>query len=180
MAASSAYLAGLQLLARRELSEAQVRQRLARRGYPPDDVDAAIARLLEERALDDRRVASAIAHTETRVRGRGRLRVKRQIEAAGISASLAQDAVEQVFGEIDADALLTAALDRRMRGRDRIEDDREFQRLYRYLVTQGFDSDRILALLRSRQARQGESPARPLRRRIGSPARPQRRDEEDH
>jgi regulatory protein len=153
MAAGNAYLAGLQLLARRELSEAQVRQRLTRRGYVADEIESAIARLLEERALDDRRVAAAIAHTETRVRGRGRLRVKRQIEAAGISASLAQDAVDAVFGEIDADALLTAALERRLRGRPTIADDREFQRLYRYLVTQGFDSDRVVAALRARRAR---------------------------
>jgi regulatory protein len=153
MAAGNAYLAGLQLLARRELSEAQVRQRLARRGYAADDIETAIARLLEERALDDRRVAAAIAHTKTRVRGRGRLRVKRQIEAAGISPSLAQDAVDAVFGEIDADALLTAALERRLRGRTTIADDREYQRLYRYLVTQGFDSDRVVAALRARRAR---------------------------
>ncbi len=150
---SKAYITGLHLLARRELSEAQVRQRLARRRFEPEEIDAAIARLLEERALDDRRVATAIANTETRVRGRGRLRVKRQIEAAGINASLAQDAVDAVFGDIDSDALLSAALERRLRGRAAIADDREFQRLYRYLLTQGFDSDRVLALLRSRRAR---------------------------
>jgi len=151
MSNGRAYLTGLQLLARRELSEAQLRQRLARRGYGPDEVDVAIGHLLAERALDDRRVAAAIAATETRVRGRGRLRVKRQIEAAGIDTSLAEHAVEQVFGEIDSEALLTAALDRRLRGRDGIADDREFQRLYRYLVTQGFESDRVVALLRSRR-----------------------------
>ena len=154
MTGNRAYVAGLQLLARRELSEAQVRQRLARRGYAASEVNQAIAQLLEERALDDRRVAAAIASTETRVRGRGRVRVKRQIEAAGISASLAEDAVEQIFGEIDADALLTASLERRLRGRDAVADEREFQRLYRYLLTQGFDSDRVLALLRSRKRRQ--------------------------
>lgn len=153
MSSSKAYVSGLQLLARRELSEAQVRQRLARRGYTPDEIDAAIAQLLGERALDDRRVAAAIANTETRVRGRGRLRVKRQIEAAGISPALARDAVEAAFSEIDSDALLAAALERRLRGRTGIDDDREFQRLYRYLVTQGFDSDRVLAVLRSRRAR---------------------------
>jgi regulatory protein len=152
MSNTKAYVTGLQLLARRELSEAQIRQRLARRGYVAEEIDAAISQLLEERALDDRRVASAIAHTETRVRGRGRLRVKRQIEAAGISAPLAQDAVDAVFGEIDSDALLAAALERRLRGRATIEDDREFQRLYRYLSTQGFESDRVLAILRSRRA----------------------------
>jgi len=151
MPTDNPYLIGLQLLARRELSEAQLRQRLARRGCASDEIDSAIARLLAERALDDRRVATAIANTETRVRGRGRLRVKRQIEAAGISAPLAQAAVDAVFSELDADALLTAALERRLRGRPRIEDDREFQRLYRYLLTQGFDSDRVLAVLRGRR-----------------------------
>jgi regulatory protein len=139
------------MLARRELSEAQVRQRLARRGYEDDEVDSAVARLLEERALDDRRVANAIAHTETRVRGRGRLRVKRQIEAAGISTPLAQEAVDAVFSELDADELLATALEKRLRGRAAIADDREFQRLYRYLITQGFDADRVLAALRSRR-----------------------------
>ena len=151
MSAASAYLAGLQLLARRELSEAQLRQRLTRRGHGTEEVDAAVARLLEERALDDRRVAEAIARTETRVRGRGRLRVKRQIEAAGISASLAQDAVDAAFADVDADALLAAAIERRLRGRATIADDREFQRLYRYLVSQGFDIDRIISALRSRK-----------------------------
>ena len=36
---------------------------------------------------------------------------------------------------------------KRLRGRERIADDREFQRLFRYLTAQGFDSDRILAHL---------------------------------
>jgi regulatory protein len=161
---SKAYITGLQLLARRELSEAQLRQRLARRGYASDEIDLAIAQLLAERSLDDRRVATAIANTETRVRGRGRLRVKRQIEAAGISASLAENAVDAVFEEIDQDALLAAALDRRLRGRATIGDDREFQRLYRYLLTQGFDADRVLAALRSRRPREGRSHANPQRR----------------
>jgi regulatory protein len=150
--ATNAYLAGLQLLARRELSEAQVRQRLARRQYPPEEIDIAVTRLREERALDDRRVAGAIARTETRVRGRGRLRVTRQIEAAGISRTLAQEAVDDVFADVDPDALLTAALERRLRGRPTIADDREFQRLFRYLVAQGFEPDRVIATLRTRRS----------------------------
>jgi regulatory protein len=151
--ATSAYLAGLQLLARRELSEAQIRQRLARRGHTSDDIDTAVAQLRAERALDDRRVATAIANTETRVRGRGRRRVKRQIEAAGISATLAQEAVELAFADVDADALLAAAIDRRLRGRETIADDRECQRLFRYLTAQGFEPDRVLAALRARRAK---------------------------
>ena len=67
----SAYADALKLLARRELSEAQVRQRLARKGHTEPDIDQAVARLVADRSIDDARVAEAIARTETAVRKRG-------------------------------------------------------------------------------------------------------------
>jgi regulatory protein len=146
--ADSAYVDGLKMLGRRELSEAQVRQRLARRGHDEESIDAAVARLKSDRSLDDERVAGAIARSETSLRKRGQLRVRRRIEAAGIAAPIAQRAVDDTFQEIDGDALIAAALAKRLRGREVIEDDREFQRLYRYLSSQGFESDRIVTLLR--------------------------------
>ena len=147
----SAYLDGLKMLARRELSEAQVRQRLARKQHDTDAIDEAIARLREERAIDDARVAEAIARTETSIRRRGKLRVRMQIERAGIAKGVAKDAVDAVFDSIDDDALIEASLQKRLRGRNTIADDREFQRLYRYLAAQGFESDRILRLLNGRR-----------------------------
>ena len=142
------YVVALRMLARRELSESQIRQRLARRGEPADAIDEAVARLKADRSIDDARVAGAIARTETGLRQRGKRRVQQQIEAAGIARPIATRAVEEVFEEIDPDSLLAAALTRRLRGRDHIADDREFQRLFRYLSAQGFETDRILALLR--------------------------------
>ncbi len=136
------------MLGRRELSEKQVRQRLARRGHDEADVDAAVTRLKSDRSLDDARVAGAIARSETSLRKRGRLRVRRQIEAAGIAADIAQRAVDETFQDINPDALIAAALDKRLRGRTYIADERELQRLYRYLSAQGFESDRIVALLK--------------------------------
>ena|SRR3989442_3291690 len=144
----SAYLDGLKMLARRELSEAQVRQRLARKGYEADAIDAAVARLREEHAIDDRRVADAIARTQTAVRRRGKLRVRREIESAGVAGPTARQAVDEVFGALDDDALLEASLDKRLHGRKTIVDDREFRRLYRYLLGQGFEPERALAALR--------------------------------
>jgi regulatory protein len=151
--ADSTYVAALKMLGRRELSEVQIRQRLARRGHQAEDIDTAVARLKADRSLDDARVAGAIARTETSLRRRGRLRVKRQLQAAGIDAEVAAAALDAVFAEIDPEALLDAALARRLPADRPIADDREFQRLYRYLATQGFDSDRILAVLRHRRAR---------------------------
>ena len=87
------------------------------------------------------------------MRGRGRRRVQQQIEAAGIASSIASKAVDEVFQDLDADALLATSLAKRLRGREHIADDREFQRLFRYLSAQGFDTDRVLALLRKHQPR---------------------------
>jgi regulatory protein len=141
------------MLARRELSEAQIRQRLAKRGESRESIDEAVGRLKAERSIDDERVAGAIARTQAAGRNRGRRRVMQQIEAAGIDKSIAARAVDQVFQDIDPDALLSASLEKRMRGRERIADDREFQRLFRYLSAQGFEADKILVHLRKYQPR---------------------------
>jgi regulatory protein len=144
----AAYLDGVRMLSRRELSEAQVRQRLARRQHPADAIDHAVQRLRDERALDDARVAAVIARTETGVRHRGKLRVRLQIARAGIDKAVANSAIDEVFGALDGDALIGAALRKRLHGREQIEDDREHQRLFRYLIGQGFESDRVSATLR--------------------------------
>jgi regulatory protein len=149
----SAYIDGLKMLARRELSEAQIRQRLARKEHSADDIDAAIARLREERAIDDVRVAEAIARTETSIRKRGKLRVRMQIERAGIAKAIARKAIDDVFGGIDEGAQIEAALSKRLHGRDTIADDREFQRLYRFLIGQGFEHDKALSTLRNHNER---------------------------
>jgi len=139
------------MLARRELSEQQVRQRLARKGHDERAVEDAVARLREERAIDDARVAEAIARNETSIKRRGRLRVRMEIERAGVARETAKSAVDGVFDSIDDDALIEASLAKRLRGRDTIDDDREFQRLYRYLTAQGFESDRIMKALTARR-----------------------------
>jgi regulatory protein len=149
--ADSPYIAALKMLGRRELSELQIRQRLARRGHEPADIEAAIVRLTANRSLDDARVAGAIVRTATAVRGRGRLRIRRQLQAAGIDAETAQRALDAVFVELDPDALLEASLAKRLAADDCIADDRQFQRLFRYLIGQGFEADRVLALLRRRK-----------------------------
>jgi regulatory protein len=149
--ADRAYVAGLTLLARRELAEAQVRTRLAKRKFDEDDIDAAVARLRGERAIDDRRTALACARTEVRIRHRGRARVVRQIEALGIARDIARDAVAEVFAEIDETTLLEQALDRRLRHGMSLSDPAVLRRVHRYLLGQGFEPGRVMTLLRRRR-----------------------------
>jgi regulatory protein len=148
---SSAYITGLKMLGRRELSEKQIRQRLARKEFSEEEIDDAVARLREERAINDQRVAEAIARSEISLRQRGKIRVRMQIERAGISKETARAALDTVFGDVDTAALLESSLRKRLRGRDTIDDDREMQRLFRYLIGQGFEADRVMQALRAKR-----------------------------
>jgi regulatory protein len=148
----NAYLTAVRMLARRELSELQIRQRLSRKAFPEDAVGEAISRLKDERVLDDARVAGAIARTETGIRKRGPLRVRQKLAAAGITGAAADAAIEEATSQVDMDALLEAALARRLGAGGTIDDDRTMSRLYRQLTSQGFEQDRVLRLLRSRRS----------------------------
>jgi regulatory protein len=145
-----AYVQALTWLARRELSEKQIRTRLARREVEEAEIDEAVARLKQERALDDTRVAAAYARSAVTLKGRGRSRIRRDIEALGIDRDLARAAVDGVFGEVDEAALLDRALTRRW-PRTGAPDLRVRQRIFRALLQQGFPADKILAALRARR-----------------------------
>jgi regulatory protein len=150
--AADPYTYALTLLARRELSAAQIRSRLKKREYSDADIAAAVARLQAARALDDGRVARAHARTAASIKGRGRIRVLREIEALGIDRSTARDAVAEIFAELDEDALLGKALDRKLRGR-RIQNSAEFRRLHQFLMRQGFEAAKIVRALEARGGR---------------------------
>lgn len=138
------------LLGQRELSEAQLRTRLLRRGCPPDAVDEAVARLTRDRTLDDGRVARAAARLEARVRGRGPARVRQRLQSLGLAPEVVQDAVQEAFQDVDESALLDAALERRLRGQALDDlDDRGRARLIRGLVGQGFSVGAVLRKVRS-------------------------------
>ena len=150
--AERAYVAGLTLLARRELAEMQLRARLSRRKFDQKDIDNAVARLHLEGALDDRRTALACARTQVRLHHHGRARVLRQIEALGIARNVAREAVAEVFTELDEAELLEEALNRRLRRGLALTDPLAVRRMHRYLVGQGFDPSAVIGLLRRRGA----------------------------
>jgi regulatory protein len=142
---ADAYIVALTLLSARELSEAQLRTRLKRRQIDDHDIDAAVSRLKADGTLNDRRVALALARMESAIKHRGRSRVIQKIRQAGIDSDTAEDAVQEVFEEVDENALLDRALERRLRGKTPKElDDKGRARIVRGLVAQGFRLEAIL------------------------------------
>jgi regulatory protein len=150
----AAYFRALRWLTARELSEAQVRARLAEKGYTDTAIKPAVERLLQDRTLDDRRAATSVARTEARVRRHGPHRVMGKLMAMRIDRDLAKDVVRELFGEEDAEALLEKTLEVRLRGKpERLTDPRERRKILAYLVRQGFSASAASAAIRSKSKR---------------------------
>jgi len=149
---ADAYLTALTMLSRRELSEAQVRARLARREFEDDDIEAAVERLRQDGTINDRRVALAAARLESTIRHRGRSRVIQKLRTLGLDSDVAESAVNEVFEEVDEGALLDRAFARRLRGQAPKDlDDKGRARILRGLAAQGFPFDAIMKRLRGLQ-----------------------------
>jgi regulatory protein len=147
----SAYLDALHLLARRALTVAECRDRLSDRGHSAEQIDAALARLVENGTLDDGKLARAQARTAAEVKGRGRLRVLRELTARGVDKATAAEAVGDVFGDKDERALVARAIQKKLRGRTRPETRADYARLYQYLMRQGFTPSVVSAALQELQ-----------------------------
>jgi regulatory protein len=153
----SAYRVALELLSRRELSAAQLRDRLKRRGFAVAEIKTAIERLQRDRTVDDRRVALASARKEATVKARGRRRIVQAIQRLGVSADVARTAIDDLFGEVDEASILDRALDKRLKGASPGDLDAKAKaRLIRQLIAQGFEPAQVFARLRQRGAQLDE------------------------
>jgi regulatory protein len=86
----------LRHLARRAFARMDLDRRLRRKGHPPEAVAAALARLEAQGLLDD--VAFARGYVETRaVRGRGPMRIQRDLGAMGVERSIVDRALQSAW-----------------------------------------------------------------------------------
>ena len=138
----------LRLLARRDLSTSQLRQRLLRRELPADEVERTLDRLTRAGLLDDARTAAAHARRTVQVKLRGRQRARRELEALGVDPSVADRALAVVYAEIDEAAVLERAIARRATGP--VGTPAELRRLHQALLRQGFPRDQVTAALLAR------------------------------
>jgi regulatory protein len=93
-----AYRAAVRSEARRSHARGDLRRRLIQKQHPPAAVEAALDRLTAQDLLDDGRFARAYAATRLR-RGRGPVRILRDLQAQGVERRLAEAAVGQAIAE---------------------------------------------------------------------------------
>jgi regulatory protein len=136
--------AALALLSRRDYTAAELARKLLDKEYDRGTVDAVIAALTSSGLLDDRRVAAAHARTAAAVKGRGRLRIARELTARGLS----RDLVREVLADLpqgDEVTMIRRILVRRRWPANPTRADR--QKMYRHLAGKGFRTDDIFRAL---------------------------------
>lgn len=87
----------LDLLARRDYTEAELRERLSRRGVPARDADGMLERLRELRLVDDARFAES--YVATRRRSRGRIALRAELRRKGVDPALVERELEPLSRE---------------------------------------------------------------------------------
>jgi regulatory protein len=135
--------AAMDLLARREHSSKELRQKLQRRFYDPALVEDVLARLAEENLQSDGRFAESYARQRAG-RGYGPLRIRRELQERGVGDDAIALALEQV--EPDWSRLAGEVL-RKKFGEPAAVAIKERARRARFMAYRGFTADHFRHLI---------------------------------
>lgn len=132
----SAHDKALALLARREHSRRELATRLERDGYAADEIDAALASLIESNYQSDRRFAEMMVRSRIR-QGYGPQRLRVELRTHDILDTL----IGELLAEAEADWLTQAREQLQRRYGDATPRDyRERAKQMQFLVRRGFDT----------------------------------------
>lgn len=148
--AEEAFDRGLEALAHKERTTAELVAWLAERGFGRDEVEAAVSRLIETRALDDERFAHEFAADKRELRGWGPERIRAALATRGLEAALIDAAVG---GEAHDEQLERAIALLERRG-DPPTDERARARALGYLARRGFENEVAYDAVRGFERRQ--------------------------
>lgn len=139
---------GAELLARRSHFRRQLAGKLGQRGYPEEEVEAALDRLTELGYLDDGRTARELIEARVARGPEGRLRLKAELVRRGAAPEVAEEALDALLPEDELPAAREAAERWRRRG------GTDPRSLGRHLERKGFSPRAVLAVLEE----MGEAP----------------------
>jgi regulatory protein len=134
----AAFRTALRILGRRPFASRDLARRLVLKGHPPDAADAARERASALGLLDD--AAYSRNYVETRgARGRGALRLRRDLAAQGVERGVIDTAIGEVFGADGTSGPQVEALARKRLGQLRgLPRPVQRRRVLAFLARRGF------------------------------------------
>jgi regulatory protein len=142
------YDEALRALMRRAHSVHEMRELLERRAEREDDVKAVLARLRQNKYLDDAKFAVDFARIHALSRRQGRFRITRELRNRGVPDKHIEAALDAAFANTSEAELIGAKLKRKLAAFRGPIDQRKAASLYRSLLRDGFSSDAVRDALR--------------------------------
>jgi regulatory protein len=142
------YTLSLGALMRRAHSIHEMRESLGKRAEDAELVSQVIARLREQKYLDDAKYALDYARQHANARRQGRFRIARELRTRGVPDRYIEAALDAVFAETDEAALVRARLKRQLAHVRGSLGQNKIASIYRSLLRAGFSADVIRAELR--------------------------------
>lgn len=138
------YQRAVGLLAARPHFRRELELKLAQRGYPPAEIEAALDRLTAEGHLDDPRAARDFVAHRLEKGGEGKLRLLAELQRRGVP----REAIEEALAQVPEDDLeeARAAAEKWARGRSKKDPAALARQLARHLERKGFSRRAIVAV----------------------------------
>jgi regulatory protein len=131
--------AAMNLLASRPRSEREVRNRLKRKGYPPETIDAAVAKLEGWRYLDDEAFARYWVENREANKPRGRRLLEQELRLKGVDRETIRQTIDET--ELDEASAALSLGRNKLRTYGKLEPQVARRRLGAFLVRRGYRYD---------------------------------------
>jgi regulatory protein len=135
------YQKALQLLATRAHFRRELERKLAQRGHPPEEIEAALVRLTEQKYLDDRATAKVFVESRQERTSEGRSRLRLELLKRGAPEEAIDAALAELTPDDDTPAAREATESWRRKG------GVDPRALARHLERKGFSRRAIVAAL---------------------------------
>jgi regulatory protein len=131
----------------RERSSSEVLEKLRTMGIEKSDARKLLQKLKDEGLQSDKRFAEAYVSGKLRIKRWGRVKIRYGLAAAGVDASMAEEAIAGIDEEIYCDNL-GKYFDVRKKSLRKYTGIELRNRLYRSALQMGYESDLILKMLK--------------------------------
>jgi regulatory protein len=137
-------------LGRKMRTVAELKRLLRARAYPTADgelaVEAVIAKLKDQKYLNDSRYAAAYSQYRQTNEKFGRRRVITDLKAKGVHGDVIEQAVRAAYDEVNEEKLARQFLNRKRLKKP--ENQQQSARIFRMLIRAGFSSSSIFKILK--------------------------------
>jgi len=135
------------LLAYRNQTSSELRDRLQRRGYTSPIIDEVLRQLVSDGYVDDRKLALDWARYRLQTKPLGRRRLAWELRRRGIPPESVEEVLREVYAEFDEVTLAEQAARKRLGSKELPRSPRERQRYIRHLISLGFDTEIVATAL---------------------------------